>query len=447
MTAQRILVIGTGGREHALAWRLSLDPEVERVLVVPGNPGMEDVAEIAPVAMTDVDGLIELARAETIDLVVIGPEAPLVAGLADRLRAAGIPTVGPGADAARLEGSKAFCREIAMAAGVPIARGSRHTDLDEALAAVRAADGRIVVKADGLAAGKGVIVCEDLETAEGAVQACLAEGAFGTAGHTVVLEELLTGHEVSVIALCDETAVLALPAARDHKRLLTGDLGPNTGGMGAFSPTDEPDTAAVEGLVDLVHRPILTELARRGLGFRGVLFAGIMLTPDGPRLLECNVRFGDPETQTTLPRIAVPLAPLLAGLAEGRLAGAAAELGIEGSLLPVDPTATTTVVAAAAGYPDAPETGDPITGIAVARAVGAQVWTSGVARDGERLVTAGGRVLAVTGHGPTAEVATEHAYAAMAHIRFRDMQVREDIGRPAPARPAVAIPVGSGSAA
>lgn len=444
MTPQRILVIGSGGREHALAWRLALDPDVERVIVAPGNPGMEDVAEIAPVAMTDPDGLIELVRAEAIDLVVIGPEVPLVAGIADRLRAVGIPTVGPGADAARLEGSKAFCRVIAQAAGVPIARGSRHTDLDSALAAVRAADGRIVVKADGLAAGKGVAVCEDLETAERAVRACLTEGVFGDAGRTVVLEELLTGTEVSVIALCDETAVLALPAARDHKRLLAGDLGPNTGGMGVISPTDEPDPHAVEGLLDLIHRPILAELARRGLAFRGVLFAGIMLTPDGPRLLECNVRFGDPETQTTLPRIAVPLAPLLGALAEGRLAEVAAELGIEASLLPVDPVATTTVVAAAAGYPEAPETGDPISGIAVARAVGAQVWTSGVARDGERLVTAGGRVLAVTGHGPTAEAATEHAYAAMVHIRFRGMQVRDDIGRetsPLPP-PAVPTPVG-----
>ncbi len=443
MTPRRILVVGAGGREHALAWCLSIDPDVERVIVASGNPGMEDVAEVAPVAMTDADGLIALCRRESIGLVVVGPEVPLVAGLADRLRAAAIPTVGPGEDAARLEGSKAFCREIAAAAGVPIARGSRHTDLAEALAAVRAADGRIVVKADGVAAGKGVAVCEDLESAEAAVRACMVEGAFGESGRTVVLEELLTGREVSVIALCDETAMLALPAARDHKRLLTGDLGPNTGGMGVLSPTEEPDAAAVEALLDLVHRPMLAELARRGLDFRGVLFAGIMLTAQGPRLLECNVRFGDPETQATLPRLAMPLAPLLAAVAHGQLADVAAESGITGSLLPVDPAATTTLVAAAEGYPETPVTGDVITGIAVARAVGAQVWTAGVARDEERLVTAGGRVLAVTGHGPTAEAATDHAYAAMGHIRFRGMQVRDDIGRPTPPRDPAVIPVGA----
>jgi phosphoribosylamine--glycine ligase len=293
------------------------------VVVAPGNPGMTDVALVAPVPVSDRQAILGLAREHRSDLVVIGPEAPLVAGLADILRANGFPTVGPGADAARLEGSKDLCRDVARAAGVPMAAGATFHDPVAAVAAARARDGRVVVKADGLAAGTGVTVCADIPTAEAAIHAAMVEGVFGDAGRTVVLEEVLEGIEVSVIALCDETAILALPAARDHKRLLDGDEGPNTGGMGAVSPVDRPDEAAVEAIIELVHRPILGELARRGMSFRGVLFAGLMLTADGPRLLECNVRFGDPETQVTLPRLAVPLVRLLDGLAGGRLAAVA----------------------------------------------------------------------------------------------------------------------------
>ncbi|MEZ4596920.1 MAG: phosphoribosylamine--glycine ligase [Chloroflexota bacterium] len=298
---RRVLVVGAGGREHALAWALARDPGVERVVVAPGNPGMGDVAVVRPVATSDVAGLVALARAERAELAVVGPEAPLVGGIADALRANGIPTVGPGAGAARLEGSKSMCREVARAAGVPMAQGGTFEDPDAAMAEARARHGRVVVKADGLAAGKGVTVCEDIPAAEAAIRAAMVEGAFGDAGRTVVLEEVLVGLEASVIALCDERAVLALPAARDHKRLLDGDRGPNTGGMGAVSPVDRPDDGQVEAILDLVHRPILAELARRGIPFRGVLFAGLMLTADGPRLLECNVRLGDPETQATLP--------------------------------------------------------------------------------------------------------------------------------------------------
>lgn len=426
---RRVLVVGAGAREHAIAWCLAQDPAVERVIVAPGNPGMTDVMTVAPVPSTEAAGLIALVRDQGIDLVVIGPEAPLVGGLADALRAAGIPTVGPGAAAARLEGSKSVCREIAHAAGVPIAAGATFSDPAAALAEVRARDGRVVVKADGLAAGKGVTVCSDPAIAEAAVRAAMIDGAFGDAGRVVVLEEVLTGREASVIALCDETAVLALPAARDHKRLLDGDQGPNTGGMGAVSPVDQPDDTAVEAILGLVHRPILAELARRGLSFRGVLYAGLMLTPEGPRLLECNVRLGDPETQVTLPRLAVPLAPLLAATAEGRLAATAASMGITGSLLPVLPGAAAGVVLAAPGYPDAPVVGDLIRGIPDTRAAGALVFCAGVGGTPTEPLTAGGRVATVVGRGPTLDVAIVNAYAGASRIGFPGMQLRTDIGR------------------
>ena len=406
--------------------------DLDRVMAAPGNPGMADVADVRPVALADPDDLLALVRREAVGLVVIGPEAPLVAGRADRLRAAGVAVVGPDAAAARLEGSKDFCRQVAAAAGVPIAAGGTFADVAEARAFARARDGRVVVKADGLAAGKGVAVCGDMVAADRAIRACLVEGAFGDAGRRIVVEEVLTGREVSVIALCDETAILALPTARDHKRLGDDDTGPNTGGMGALSPVDQPSDEDVVRIVDSVHRPILAELARRGAPFRGVLFAGMMLTADGPMLLECNVRFGDPETQATLPRLATPLLPLLAGVATGRLADAAADAGIIGTLLPVHPDASVAVVVAAAGYPDTPRTGDPITGVGAARETGALVFCAGVGGSlGSGLVTAGGRVLAVVGQGTTPDDAIASAYAAVARIDIPGMQVRRDIGRTA----------------
>jgi phosphoribosylamine--glycine ligase len=426
---RRVLVVGSGGREHALCWRLATDGDAEAVLVAPGNPGMADVARVEPVSASDAAGLVDLVEREAVDLVVIGPEAPLVAGLADALRARGIDVVGPDAAAARLEGSKAFCRDVAAAAGVAIARGDTFRDEPAALAFAAAFDGRVAVKADGLAAGKGVAICDDMDQAANAIRACLIDGAFGDAGRTIVIEERLIGREVSVIALCDETAVLALPAARDHKRLRDGDEGPNTGGMGAISPVDEPADADVTAILNTVHRPILRELARRGAPFRGVLFAGLMLTEDGPRLLECNVRFGDPETLATLPRLATPLLPLLTAVAAGRLAAAAAEAGITGSMLPVRASAAAAVVVAAAGYPDMPRTGDAIEGIEAARGSGALVFCAAVSGTTDELVSSGGRVLVVVGDGPTAGDAITAAYAGVGHVVLDGMQVRQDIGR------------------
>lgn len=433
---RRVLVVGSGGREHALCWRLAVEARtsgdrLHRLLVAPGNPGMTDVASVVPVAIDDQDAIVELATREAIDLAIVGPEVPLRDGLADRLRAAGVATVGPGAAAARLEASKAFCREVAAAAGVAIPEGATFSDPDAALERARAMHGRVVVKADGLAAGKGVTVCHDLATAEHAIRACLVDGVFGTAGRTIVLEELLTGREVSVIALCDETAVLALPAARDHKRLRDDDEGPNTGGMGVISPVDQPGPDAVRDIVATVHRPILRELAARGLTFRGVLFAGLMLTPGGPRLLECNVRFGDPETQATLPRLATLLLPLLTALADGRLAAAAGLAGIGDVLLPVHDDAAAAVVIAAAGYPERPRTGDPIGGIAAARATGVLVFCAGVGGTSEMPVTSGGRVLTVVGRGRDGDGAIAAAYRGVDAIRIEGMQLRRDIGRTA----------------
>lgn len=434
MTVPRtVLVVGSGGREHAIAWRLAGEQGVERVLVAPGNPGMTDVAEIVPhVAISDVAGLTRLALDEHVDLVVIGPEAPLVAGMADELRAAGIAVFGPSRAAAALEGSKAFCREVAAAAGLPLAEGVACDDPAEAILVARAFGSPVVVKADGLAAGKGVTVCATLREAEASIRAAMIDGVFGDAGRRVVIERALEGREASVIAICDATHALALPAARDHKRIFADDRGPNTGGMGAYSPAEDLDDADVARLTDAFHRPVLAELARRGSPFRGALFAGLMLTAEGPKLLEFNVRFGDPETQAVLPRLDVPLGALLAAAAEDRLAEVATELRIDSTLLPVRPGVAVAVVLAAPGYPGLPELGGQINGIPDAKAMGALAFCGGVATSPDGgIQTAGGRVLSVVGDGPDLESAAAAAYEAVDRVTFPGMQLRLDIGRPA----------------
>jgi len=441
-TPGRILVIGSGGREHALAWRLAHDPGIEVVMVAPGNPGMHGVATVIPgFDATDPAAVVALARERRVELVVVGPEGPLVAGVADALRAAGIPVFGPDAAAARIEGSKAFCREVAGAAGVPMAEGAVFDAAAAALAYAARLGAPVVVKADGLAAGKGVTVCATLAEAEEAIRDALERRVFGAAGARIVVEVALRGAEASLIAICDATTALALPPARDHKRIGAGDRGPNTGGMGAFSPLPDLEEAASAALVERVHGPVLAELARRGTPFRGALYAGLMLTEEGPRLLEFNARFGDPEAQALLPRLSVPLARLLLAAATDRLAEAAAALGIGGPLLPAEPGATVAVVLAAPGYPARPEVGAPITGLeAVARmAPGALVFHAGVAagRDGG-LVTAGGRVLTVVGRGADLAEAAHEAHGAAELIDFPGLQRRRDVGRPLPAPAGVA---------
>lgn len=423
---QRVLVMGSGGREHALAWALSRDAGVERVFVAPGNPGMKDVATIRPAAASD-DRMASIANELEADLVVVGPEGPLVAGVADHLARGGVAVFGPGRDAARLEGSKAFCRDVASVAGVPMADGAAFEDDEEgAIDFSRRLGAPVVIKADGLAAGKGVTVCATLAEAEAAIRACRPR--FGLAARRIVVERALTGREASVIAITDGASLLALPAARDHKRLSDDDSGPNTGGMGVYSPLTDLSDVDAAALTERIHRPILGELARRGIRYSGALYAGLMLTADGPYLLECNVRFGDPETQVLLPRILAPLAPLLLGAADGRLARAAAEAGLVDGRIP-GYGAAVGVVLASAGYPEEPRLGDPIGVDDRPAGNGALTFWSGVRRSHGTLVTNGGRVATIVGRGHSLDVAAAAAYVATDAITFPGRQMRRDIGR------------------
>jgi phosphoribosylamine---glycine ligase len=396
----KVLIVGSGGREHALAWKIAQSERLDELHAAPGNPGIAALGRCHPIRMDDVEGLLGLCREHEIDLVVVGPEAPLVAGVADELRRAGVAVFGPGAEAARIEGSKAFAKEIMRAAGVPTAG-----ELSEPRAPC-------VVKADGLAAGKGVFVCRTQAEAEAA-----SEQARSLGGR-VLVEELLEGEEVSLFVLTDGAEAVALAPAQDFKRLRDGDEGPNTGGMGSYSPVPFVDADKIDDLVDLVHRPVIAELARRGTPFVGLLYAGLMLTDDGPRVLEFNCRFGDPETQAILPRLEGDFLGALAGAATGAL---------DGIELSAGPEAAVTVVLAASGYPEAPKPGAEIERIEEAEAGGALIFHAGTAvRDG-RLVSAGGRVLDVTGLGGSIAEARERAYEAIEQIEFPGAHYRQDI--------------------
>ena len=394
-----MLLVGSGGREHALAWKLAQRSGIE-LHAAPGNPGIAALGDCHPVRAEDGEALLGLARSLDVELVVVGPEAPLVAGVADELRHAGIAVFGPGRDAARIEGSKAFAKDVMRAARVPTA---------EALAVARPP---CVVKADGLASGKGVFVCRS--TAE------LDEGLRAAAAFPgpLVIEELLEGEEVSLFALSDGRDVIPLAPAQDFKRIGNGDLGPNTGGMGSYSPVPLLEPGALQELVELVHRPVIAELARRGAHFVGVLFAGLMLTDDGPKVLEFNCRFGDPETQSLVPRLDGDLAAALMAAAGGDLAGV--ELGVSES-------AAVTIVLAGADYPARQDHGTAIEGVDAAEELGALVFHAGTARHGDRLVTNGGRILNVTGTGDSITAARELAYAACARISFAGARYRTDI--------------------
>ncbi|MEC9395471.1 MAG: phosphoribosylamine--glycine ligase [Actinomycetota bacterium] len=399
----RVCVVGSGGREHALAHVLRRHHEV---VVTPGNPGIPGSVDAPPAAVEA-------------DLVVIGPEAPLVAGLADQLRADGRLVFGPGADGARLEGSKAWMKEVLFEAGVPTAAHGTFTDEAAGLAFLDTMGDIFVVKTDGLAAGKGVLVTTDRAEAVDAVRSYLSGEAFGDAGRTLVIEEGLTGPELSVLAVCDGQDAVALAPAQDFKRIGDGDTGPNTGGMGAYSPVPVATEAAVEALMDDAVRPTLAALRRRGIDYRGVLYCGLMFTPTGPKVLEYNVRFGDPETQVVLPRLVDDLGDLLAAAAAG---------GLPDHLPVFDDGAAVTVVCASEGYPAAPRTGDPVEGLDNASAVdGVTVFAAGVGEHDGRLVTAGGRVLAVTGQGSDVADARRRAYAAVAELSWPGMQVRGDV--------------------
>lgn len=418
----KVLVIGSGAREHAIVRALSLDPALDAVVAAPGNPGIEAVAlcEPLPGGVTDVDAVLEVARRHEVGLVVVGPEAPLVAGVADAVRAAGIPCFGPSAAAARLEGSKAYAKEVMSAADVPTAMAHVCTTEDELADALDALGAPHVVKDDGLAAGKGVVVTDDRAEALAHGLACLAKD-----DGRVVVEEFLDGPEVSLFCLCDGESVIPLTPAQDFKRIGDGDTGPNTGGMGAYSPLDWAPDGLVDDVVARIAQPVVDEMARRGAPFVGVLYVGLALTRRGPRVIEFNVRFGDPETQVVLDRLRTPLAQVLLAAAEGRLAQA--------EPLRWSDEHAVTVVVAADGYPGTPRTGDPLDGLdAVPGDPDAYVLHAGTARDADGvLVSAGGRVLSVVARGADLAQARERVYAAVDAVRLDGAQHRHDIAEKA----------------
>jgi phosphoribosylamine---glycine ligase len=418
----RVLVVGSGGREHALCWSLAASPLLTKLWCAPGNPGIAQVAECVSIGATDIASLVAFAQDNVIDLVVPGPEAPLVAGISDAMEAAGIPCIGPSREAARLEGSKTFTKELCDAAGIPTAQWERFDDPEAAREFVHRRGAPIVVKADGLAAGKGVVVAATEAEALAAIDAMMQARAFGEAGSSVVIEECLVGEEVSLFALCDGGTALPLGAAQDHKRVGDGDTGPNTGGMGSYSPTPSFPPALQDAAMDGIIRPALAEMARRGTPFRGILYAGLMLTNEGVKLIEFNVRFGDPECQALVLRLHSDLLPALQAAYDGEL---------QNFDLRWNDVASIAVVMAARGYPDAPERGSEIGGLDRAAAVpNVRLFHAGTAQDTDgQIRAAGGRVLTVCATGATLTAAHGAAYAAVQAIDWPEGICRRDIGR------------------
>jgi phosphoribosylamine--glycine ligase len=420
-----VLLIGSGGREHALAWALRKSPGLTKLYCAPGNGGIAEIAECVPLAVADHTAVIRFCADHAIDFVIVGPEAPLVSGLVDDLTTAGIKCFGPRQAAARLEGSKGFTKDLCREFGIPTAAYGRFDNVGAAKAYLKGQELPIVVKADGLAAGKGVTICETMAEAEAAVEACFA-GAFGIAGAEVVIEEFLRGEEASFFALVDGKTALALAAAQDHKRVGDGDTGPNTGGMGAYSPAPVMTEAMIARTMDEIIRPTVAAMAARGTPFKGVLFAGLMITDEGPKLIEYNVRFGDPETQVLMLRLESDLLAALLSTADGTLGSVELRWRKDAAL---------TVVMAANGYPGPPQLGSEIEGLeAAAAAEGVEIFHAGTRREGSRFFANGGRVLSVTALGRTVGEAQARAYAAIAKIDWPGGFCRTDIGWRAVAR-------------
>jgi phosphoribosylamine--glycine ligase len=415
----RALIVGGGGREHALAWKLQKDQPSLEIVAAPGNPGIATLGRCVPVSADDVGGIVQLATKERPDLVVIGPEAPLAAGLADALHSAGVPVFGPSRAAARIESSKAFAKALMREAGVPTARATRFVDAVAAKRSARELGAPVVVKASGLAAGKGVIVCETIAQADAAIDSMLTSDSFGAAGREVLVEEFMEGEELSLFAITDGTTVLPMLAAQDHKRLLEGDRGPNTGGMGAYAPVSLASVDLVADAVDRVFVPTLDALRTAGAPFSGLLYAGLMLTPQGPKVVEFNARFGDPETEAILPLLESSLLEPLLAVASGR--------GLTGQHLRWSSNHAVTTVVAAAGYPDKPHKGSAITLPPFNANV--HIFHAGTALDATgQLVSSGGRVFAVTAVAPTLEAARAESARVAGAIELEGKQLRRDIG-------------------
>src|SRR5687768_3730204 len=424
----KVLVIGSGAREHTIAWKLARERAVASVICAPGNPGISSIARCIAADSTNPAQLLAIAQREQVDLTVVGPELPLSLGVADVFAAADCAIVGPSQAAAELESSKSFAKHFMARHGVPSARFLVCDSADEAVSFVKRGEFGypLVIKADGLAAGKGVVIAEDRAAAELAVRQAMVDRTFGSAGERIVFEEFLVGEEASYFVLADGSSFVPLSSAQDHKRLFDDDRGPNTGGMGAFAPSPLITAAMEERVIAEIVRPVLDGMQAEGHPYRGFLYVGLMLTGDGPKVIEFNVRFGDPEAQVVLPMLDEDLSWLLGAAATGALPSRPAQFRNEPHV---------GVVLAAGGYPDQPESGKPITGIAAAAAVsGAMVFHAGTAKRDGQIVTAGGRVLTVVGRGPSHREAIEIAYRAAEHIRFEGMQLRRDIGKKALAR-------------
>jgi phosphoribosylamine--glycine ligase len=420
----RVLVVGSGAREHALVARVSRELGPDRVVCAPGNPGIGAVVPTVAVDVTKPDDLLAIARAESIDFTIVGPEVPLSVGVVDRFVQDGRSIFGPTAAAARLESSKAFAKDFMARHRVPTARFVTCDHVDHALARIRSGDlgWPVVLKADGLAAGKGVVIAENVRDAEAAATAAMTDHRFGAAGNRLVIEECLTGPEVSFFVISDGVRALPIGTAQDHKRIFDDDRGPNTGGMGAFAPSPLIDEALHERVMNEIVEPVIRGMAAEGHPFRGFLYVGLMLTASGPKVIEFNVRLGDPEAQVILPLIDEPLLPILQAAAAGRLERASCR---------ISPRKLVGVVMASRGYPDSAETGQAISGVADAEHAGAQVFHAGTAMKDGHLVTGGGRVLTVVGQGDRFEDAIAAAYAGVSRISFAGMQFRRDIGRKA----------------
>ena len=423
----KILVVGSGGREHAIVWRLANDPVKHELYCAPGNAGIASLATLVDAGAEDVGAIVAWARANNPDLVVVGPEAPLVKGLVDELAKIGIPSFGPVASGARMEGSKRFAKEVMEAACVPTARAEVHTDPAAAKEALAKFGLPVVIKADGLAAGKGVIVAETLAQATEAIDDMLVANKFGAAGAEVLIEEFLDGEDCSILAMTDGESAVLLPGSQDHKRIFDGDKGPNTGGMGAYSPAPVVTDDMLDGIKEGIILPVVRELKKRGTTYRGILYAGLMVTPEGGKIalsgskvnvVEFNARFGDPETEAVLPRLGGNFADALLHAATGRL---------KDEDIVVKDEVAATVIVSSGGYPGSYEKGFEIKGLDEAAKTGAIVFHCGTKADGDKVLTAGGRVLSVTGTGATLREAVDKAYAAIGCISFDKMFYRKDI--------------------